>query len=160
MKKTDLNAVSQTTVSDYVCENNLCSWFHSKEIPFLLCFSLTNSSCFLLKSSIIDWKVKTKWVKLGQLSNDGQKLHKILQNQWHPVHAIFPVMRQVWRLKKVKTLINYYFWRKEKQNQKEKKHYNVFQKGQGCILPKKIIFGGKGKESDPNSLSVDASAIV
>ena len=67
---------------------------------------------------------------------------------------------QVWRLKKVKTLINYYFRRKEKQNQKDKKHYNVFQKGQGCILPKKIIFWGKGKESDPNSLSVDASAIV
>lgn len=66
----------------------------------------------------------------------------------------------VWRLKKVKTLINYYFGRKEKQNQKEKNATMCFKKGQGCILPKKIIFWGKGKESDPNSLSVHASAIV
>ena len=67
---------------------------------------------------------------------------------------------QVWRLKKNKTLINYYFERKEKQNQKEKNTTMCFKKGQGCILPKKKILGGKGKESDPNSLSVDASAIV
>lgn len=62
---------------------------------------------------------------------------------------------QVWKLKKVKTLI--IILEEKKNKTKKKEHY--INKGQGCILPKKIILGGKGKESDPTNLSANASTI-